>query len=263
MNAQINVELFRQINFDSGSLGVLASICHKFSTPGLYDGSVMRAGISVAEFELIVDARVQQTQVNIDLQSLLPSTVQSGSPSSSRTIFQVKPEGYAVFYVSRGSGGFSILIRERRNGEPTDDQSNKADAVEDSKSKIVSNEQMWFLIARYYRRGYVVITMLQPGRHSLRNAVNGATGTIRVGYPDRQRMNPFPPPVPIRCQQDMFNPNDFTVEPTQGQIYQIETPSRIKIEQVEAVSSPGPASPRGVRLTRPPVDEKNEDKTTG
>src|SRR5215470_10829423 len=123
MRALNNLHLFTQTVIDSGSLTSLAMVIHGFPEPGEYSGQVFREKQVTASFHLTVDKSVQNTQVDIDLAVLdnadPANRVGGKQHPEDEPHFRLGVAGYALFHVSRGTGGYSVLVehlsREKRS----------------------------------------------------------------------------------------------------------------------------------------------------
>jgi hypothetical protein len=105
---------------------------------------------------------------------------------------------------------------------------------------------------RLDRSDLFTATVLRPGRYRVSNDGTGATANLTVAYPERGR-GPLRPGEPVRVEvgQD-FSPPEFTVEPTQGQVYEIGAPARIRLDLVEPFDRAVEADrPRHRRARRP------------
>ena len=83
------------------------------------------------------------------------------------------------------------------------------------------------------------VTLIRPGRYSVRNVASGARGEIVVAYPTVGK-KPRPPvdAVEIECTEKTLRPPKIKVLAAQGQVYRFRTPSRIEIELVEPDDGP-------------------------
>jgi len=212
LKAFINWPIFTQTSIDSGSLTMLGSVLHNFSEPGIYMGTILQNNEAVSTFQLIVDKDSPATQVDIDLASLHQGKIKHSCSDDSKR-FEVNPKGYAVFYVSRGSGGYSVVVGRLDENE---------------KARL-------FFDSRELKEGDIfTATIIRPGLYTVTNIKTKSSGKIVVTYPKRGKV-PFRPPRPksIECNKDSLDPNKIEIHATQGQIYKIKTPSRIKIELIE------------------------------
>lgn len=243
VGAVINRNLFTQVNQDSGSLTSATTVVHRFAELGGYKGVVVDGrGASVGEFSIRVGEGKEKagdreghgaslpTSVQIDLASLQGSSVSAGGASSdddcggcdddgqSGTI-TVAPEGYAVFKVSNG-GGYAVELYKSS-------EAGKGEKVFDSRA--------------LGKRDALAVVLLRPGSYSVTNASNGTKADLRVAYPDKALG--ILDPVKVVCAAEGINPTSIKVKPTQGLLFNFETPSRVKIELVAPEDRQRPAAP--------------------
>ena len=229
MKAHVNWPIFTQTSLDSGSLTMLGAVMHNFQEPGEYLGTILHRDETVGRFSLTVDKECPTVQADVDLATLHRSQ-RAQCKEEPRKHYVVNPKGYAVFYVSRGSGGYAVVIgRLQDKGE--------ARLVFDS---------------RELRDGDIfAVTMIRPGSYSVTNEKNDAKGEITVSYPKVGKVPYRPPnPVTIKCTDKRLTPNKVEIRPAQGQVYQIQTPSRIRIELIEPLDGPTEEPQRKPRRTK-------------
>src|SRR5438876_1146393 len=109
MRIRLDRSLFTRTDLDSASLTALGSVVHQFSEPGRYRGVVLRGGEAVGTFSLSVDRESTATEAAIDLAAVAEDATGSGDAPSGTT-FEVHPEGYVVFHVSRGDAGYAVHV---------------------------------------------------------------------------------------------------------------------------------------------------------
>ena len=231
MNIASNPYLFTQIGLDSGMLTMLGSIVHKFNEPGEYRGISLRENVPEAVFYLTVERDRAINQVNIDLATLEQTAAANccacgknhGSPS--RGHFVLGEQGYAVFHVSMGPGGYAVRVG-RAAKEP---ERKEFDSTELNDGDLFA------------------ATILRPGRYSLKNLVqsDAASGELQVNYPPvGKRPHRSSAPVRIECTQTGFSPSSVEIAATQGCVIVPRTPSRIKIELATPFDPPGSSDKR-------------------
>jgi hypothetical protein len=205
---QFSSELFTQVDLDSGALTLLGSIIHRLTEPGRYRGTVLQGDDDVADFRVDVTDDAPDEQIGIDLAEL--ASPFGGEPCTCDedvSAFRLRPGGYALFSVSRGRGGYAVLVgaeRQERGAE---------------------------LDSRRLRPGDLfTATMLRPGDYALANTEKGADGSIQVSYPELGEA-PYRPsaPLSIACTERGFEPDHIRVGPAQGQIYECQVTARIRI----------------------------------
>jgi hypothetical protein len=214
MKAQLNRVLLEQTKWDSGSLTMLSSVVHRFPDEGMYTGTVYKKKEVVGHFHIHIDTKFSEKQINIDLRKLKfsPSKRIASLPNK---LFNLNPDGNAVFFVSRGTGGFSVEIRKSgpKGGSASFD------------SKQLQQNDLY------------AITLVQPGGYGCTNARDKSECSIKV-VPIKRGKQQFEPPKPVRVKvtQKGFTPSDISLLSTQTLVFQVMTPSRINIE-LSAVES--------------------------
>ena len=209
---------------DSGSLTTHSTIVCRFPYHEEYQGIVMKGSGIVSRFKLKIiedklsnrisslskiDSRdsfqnvdenrqtdpITSNQTNIDLSNLTDS-------------YALKKGGYAVFYVSTGAGGYSIELYRIDKGSQT----------KTFDSKELRNDMIFSSM------------IVRPGTYLITNTINNTQAELVVNYPELGKMRKVLTPINIECNAPEINPNKINVDPSQGLIFKINTPSRIKIE---------------------------------
>ena len=224
MNIKINRFLFSQTNIDSGSLTTHSTIVCRFPDPKEYQGIVMKGSAIIGRFKLKVvedrlsnkspslaeiDSRVSFQNVGVNKQTNEIVSNQTNIDLSNLTdSYSLKIGGYAVFYVSTGVGGYSIELYQTERGS----QTKKFDSKELKNDIIFSS------------------MIIRPGTYLITNTVNNTKAELVVNYPELGKMRKILTPLGIECNIKEIFPNKIFVDPSQGLIFKINTPSRIKIE---------------------------------
>lgn len=222
MKLSVNRHLFTQTTLDSGSLTMGLAAIHNFSEEGDYFGTILyKEKEDVGNFQLTIDRECPAMQVNIDLFKLhqpVPGKSKcNSSTSENERRFILNPNGYAIFYVSNGAGGYSVMVGESRGGV----QSRIFNSLK------LMDEDMF------------AVTMVRPGYYNVINICNRTRGELFVAYPKIGKVPYRPPnPISIECTKDRLAPNRIKIENAQGQLYRLKVPSRIKIELVEPYNRP-------------------------
>jgi hypothetical protein len=225
VNIASNPYLFTQIGLDSGMLTMLGSIVHRFNEPGEYRGISLRENVPDAVFYLTVERDRAINQVNIDLATLEQTAAANccacgknhGSPS--RGHFVLGEQGYAVFHVSAGPGGYAVRVGR---------------AAKEPEQKVFNSTEL-------NDEDLFAATILRPGRYSLRNLVrsDAAPGELHVNYPPvGTTPHRAPAPMRVECTPTGFSPSSLEITATQGCVFAPQIPSRIKIELVVSFDPP-------------------------
>jgi len=228
MKAYINHHIFTQTSLDSGALTMLGAIIHNFPEPGIYHGTVFQGPETVALFQLLVEEDSPAMQADIDLAALKAPAECCDCGSEGHDVeqyFSVNPKGYAVFYVSRGAGGYAVQVAKVPAEGDKEQQKKRAAAAFDSRE--LKDGDLF------------AATLIRPGTYSVTNENAKATGQIAVAFPKPGKA-PFRPgdPVSIECTAAVFRPAKIAIEASQGQLYRVKVPSRIKIELLKPDDGP-------------------------
>jgi hypothetical protein len=247
----ININLFTQVNQDSGSLTSATTVVHRFAERGEYRGVLIDGrGAAVGEFSISVGGEEGTTKehregarkaplpmsVQVDLASLHASSLSAGGQASSAPdeecegcgdeggqsgAMRVASEGYAVFKVPVGAaGGYAVELY--KSGE-----SGGGEKVFDSRA--------------LGRRDTLAVVLLRPGTYSVTNASNGTKAELKVAYPEKAPG--LLEAVKVVCAADGIRPSVIRVHPTQGLVFSFETPSRVKIDLVSPEDRARPSAP--------------------
>jgi hypothetical protein len=222
MNLSVNRHLFTQTTLDSGSLTMGLAVIHNFSEEGDYFGTILhKENEDVGNFQLTIDRECPAMQADIDLfklhQPVLGKSKCNSSTSENERRFILNPNGYAIFYVSNGAGGYSAMVGESRGG---------------IQSRIFNSLELM-------EGDMFAVTMVRPGYYKVINTYDRTRGELFMAYPKIGKVPYRPPsPISIECTKDGLAPNSIKIEYAQGQLYRFKTPSRIKIELVEPYNGP-------------------------
>jgi hypothetical protein len=243
MKTKINRFIFEQIGSDSGSLNVLSSIIHKFSESGQYYGflykgreNIGKFGILVKDINLIKNSKNDkinherivnsdndcqcnkkentQSEINIDLYKIDTSILGN---SLHEQEFEVVVEGYALFYISRGSGGYYLKIYKAGD---------KGSGGGETLPPIFDSQNLG-------NTDFFTATILRPGTYTVTDIISGGKANLTVLYPQIGKIPKRPEPLKIKCTKNIMIPSDIRIHPTQSLVFSFEAKSRIKIELVK------------------------------
>jgi hypothetical protein len=221
----LDANLYTQIGLDSGSLTMLGTVVHQIAEAGEYRGVLHHGADVEATFYIKVDKQSAAAQANIDLATLTETTqdeckCSSGHHGGTRH-FVVNPRGYVVFHVSKGGGGYYVVVEK---------------AEENTKGKPFNSTEL-------NDGDLFAATILRPGSYSFTNLETKARGELVVTYPTVGKFaNPPPAPARISSGREGLEPKKVVVQPGQGIIFEPKAPSRFKIELLKA--DDGPAQPK-------------------
>jgi hypothetical protein len=232
LKAFINQRFLKQSHFDSAAPTGTAVVAHEFDQDGSYEVAVTREDEIVTSVPMRVLPRdslpaeaagpaaaqaeaVARPAVSIDLSKLVrPGTTPPELPS-------LAAAGWVSFTSSQPVADHYVVVR-RVEGE----QGVAAD-VFDSR--------------RLGERSVFAVTLLQPGRYSVQDAIGGAKAVIVVSYPTVGDA-PYRPPAPLQIEvtKKGFGEKRFALSPAQGMVFRFRTESRIQIELVKPDKGPSP-----------------------
>jgi hypothetical protein len=241
---RLNRTLLQQTDANSADLTLLAAVVHRPGRAGDYVGTVYRRDQAVGEFTLRVLETPAPLQIQIDLatQRLRGEPRRAGeharddcdcdekSEAGARAVYTLGREGFAVFHVSTGAGGYAVQLAAAEDAERW------------SETRRDDRDRGRHWDSRELEEGDLfAVTLLRPGTYRVVNETSGAQADIRLAYPKRGREAYRPPePMRIAVTQNGFKPERIELQPLQGQVYEIGAPSRLTISLVEPDDGPGP-----------------------
>ncbi|HKZ85838.1 MAG TPA: hypothetical protein VJ793_19545 [Anaerolineae bacterium] len=215
MNAKANRYILTQASWDSGRLTPLASVMHRFQEPGQYQGIVLHGTETVGLFDLVVDEKSPEAQVNIDLEAVYQRRyAQTGGGNP----FVVNPRQPTAFYVARGRGGYAVVVYRSDAGRR---------AAEFDSRELKDGD----------------VFTLTPIRRGIYSATNKGAAKGEIQVQKRKGRSIPTQPVIIECTEKGFKPEKAKAEFSQPLFYVIKTPSRITI-QLEQQPDDEPGSVR-------------------
>jgi hypothetical protein len=233
----VNQTFLEQTRFDSGSPGGLSAVVHHFSEAGEctvsfleHEEVIEQVGLAVAAGgEARAAPAAGAAALTLDLAAIRQGTERGPAvPAEGGARFDLERGGYVTFSLPPDQTNAAIRVQRRDTGP-------EGEAAFDSR--------------RLGEADVFAVTLVRPGRYTMRNALTGAQGTITVAYPVRGR-EAYRPPAPqtVQCTAEGFAPGDIGLQPAQGLIFRFAVPSRIEIELAEADDGPArEARPRKVR----------------
>ena len=215
MKPFVNVQAFTQ-DIDSGSLGMLGMVIHRFDEPGDYQISIYQGERLDRTVRLKLNKESRTMQLNMDLASEQKNIGRNcHCKEDDPRELEMAPQGHIVFYVSHGLGGHRVSVT-RAAERPV----KSFDSVELGSGDIF------------------VANLVRPGTYSVSNVLSNAKGAIVVSYPQVGRTR-YTPPEPLTIDSaHTFSQENIKIQPGQGQIYRIKDKSRIKIQLVKPDDGP-------------------------
>ena len=235
MKAFVNLHAFTEKGIDSGSLGMLGMVIHRFDEHGDYRLEVYQGENLKRTIRLKVNKEFKTLQLNIDLAESQKGPQENCHCKTHNSMdLEMAPQGHVVFYVSHGAGGYWV-----------------------SASKVGEKPVNVFDSRELGDNDIFVANIIRPGTYSLSNALSNAKSKIVVAYPQAGKVRYTPPKALSIEFGQTFKQDVINLEPAQGQIYRIKYKSRIKIELIKA--DDGPSKKIGVtrwnKLQREPSSQ--------
>lgn len=231
MKALINQRFLTQTQFDSAAPTGSAVVAHELDGDGSYEVAIAREDEVVTSLPMQVMPRdrmaakaaetapaqaasVARDSVSVDLSKLVRGTTPPELPS-------LAGPGWVSFTSSQPVPGHHVVVR-RVEGEE-----GKGADVFDSR--------------RLGERSVFAVTLLQPGRYSVQNAIGGTKAEVVVSYP-QVGDTPYRPPAPLQVEvtETGFPEERMALSPAQGIVFRFRTEARIEIELVEPDEGPSP-----------------------
>lgn len=200
----MRTEVFNQIGLDSGALGLLGSVVHKFDEPGHYTGTALVGTESRGEFEIVV-TEGEAPAAQIDL-AATGKAAQDPCCDQGRKSYRVAPGAYVAFYVGAGNERWSTLV-----GDP------RSRVAEFDSRKLEAGD----LFAG---------SVLRPGTYQVRNTYGRGATELAVRYV-RPGKAAYRPAEPVRVKVgDQTSRKAMRVGPAQGIVFEAADTSRIVVE---------------------------------
>jgi hypothetical protein len=223
---RLNHRVLTTSTFDSGALGVLAYVVHRFPA-GRYSAIVQRDGQDAGSTRFVVDDASTSMQLTIDLASVAAPARAAASCAcdSGADIPTLSSKGYVLFYVSGGAGEYSVVAHEEAGAAPAFDSTKLGDG------------------------DVFAATPLEPAGYSMANQAGKASGAIQV-IPVPEGTNPREsPPQYVDVTADSFDPANVSVHSAQGLVFRVKGPARIVINKKpgEALRAAAPREGKAVR----------------
>jgi hypothetical protein len=227
---RLNQWLWTTSSFDSGALGPLVTVVHRFATAGTYQAVVLRDGQRVGTACFRVTSDTGATQLNVDLADVTRpagGAARCACREHPESAPAVSPQGYVLFHVARGLSGYAAVV-----GEAKED----AQAVFDSRALTDGD--------------LVTLSLVEPTSYDLTSPGGSAQGQIEV--------TPVPPgtnlrdlsPVYVDAARDAFQPARISVHTAQAVVFRIRGATRIVAKKRTPSARGGGALAAGTRRIR-------------
>lgn len=217
--SSIDLTPFQQIGLDSGALGRLGAVIHRFDEPGRYVGLAISNGRPAGEYSIVVsDDGPPSADVDLTRADSAGRSTSSGGGcgcgccgdggtkhDDAPPDVEVAPGGYVTFHVGSGNRKWSTVVH-RAGGD-----------VEFDSTRLGKGD----LFAG---------TVMRPGTYSVRNGDGKESTKLTVGYV-RPGKEAFRPGEPVHVHMTgKASRASHRVAPTQGLVFEITEPTRVVID---------------------------------
>lgn len=230
MQPTVNRSLFTTTSFDSGALGPLASLLHRFTQAGRHHVIVRRHDRHVGTLEFEVDEASTRMQLDLDLASAR-STAQAADCAchgASSTLPKVSPHGYVLLHATQGDGYAATVTLA----------SHPSRAVFDSQ--------------RLEAGDLFALSLLEPTRYTVLNRIDGAQGQIEVRFsPEWSGRLRDLETCHVDVRPEGFDPAQVSLIATQGVVFRMHAAARVVIERCEPAKDGARRGPRRFARVRP------------
>ena len=232
---RLNRRLLTTSTFDSGALGVLAHVIHRFPAAGAYQAVVLRDGQRVGTACFRVTDGTAGTQLNVDLATV---AAPGGAPCACRehpeSAPAVSPEGYVLFHAPGGAGGYAVVVGEAKEG---------GRAVFDSRALV--NGDLFAL------------ALIEPTTYAVTSPGGSGRAEIQVApIPQGTNLRTVAP-VYVDATRTAFKPAQIAVHAGQGLVFRMKGAPRVVVEKQVPQAAPrrgraaaAPAAPAARRVRR-------------
>ncbi|MFM9946447.1 MAG: hypothetical protein ACKV1O_00765 [Saprospiraceae bacterium] len=207
MNSYINRTAIKKMQFRSAGVSVLSYIVHPLKDAGIYFGKIYKGEKLLDEFKIACLEGCNEKQVNINLSDF---NFQQIAEKGQKT-YELSSEGYLLLYDSASNNDYQIRLEM---------------ASKDRSPKVVFDTKV------LDEGDFYAATLLRPGEYKGRNLKNNAEFEVTVVYPDNKQITKSSeviPPANIEVKKDGFYPASVKINPGQGLVFTIKTPSTIEL----------------------------------
>ncbi len=229
MTARINRYLLEQTRHDSADLVQPDFVVHPCTTTDAHQLDLYRYGKLITSVMVEVDPDCPDQQLSIDLASLeKPAKKDDCCCEDKAGPYRVGKDGYVLFYVGSGAGGFSVKM-------------NALDNQQDSAS---------FDSQHLYQGDLFGTTLLRPGQYQL--VIHDADIALPLFVEAiKPGKTPYRPPDALHLEiAELRQRKELRLQQAQGIVIRAEKANRIVISFADQdTSEPKPAQPIA-RMTR-------------
>ncbi len=202
----MRTEAFTQIGLDSGALGALGSVVHRFEEAGTYLATVIADGREEGEVTIKV-GEGGQPALQVDLAAAAAGNRDDGC--CDERALELDVGGYGSFYVGSGNRRYAVVVR--RQGKR---------GIEFDSRQLQAGDLF-------------AATVLRPGKYLVRNEHGKGTQGLEVRYVRRGRTK-YQPAKPLKLKMgEALEKRVIKAGPAQGLIFEATAPTRAIVELVE------------------------------
>ncbi len=202
----MRTEAFTQIGLDSGALGALGTVVHRFNEAGRYLATVLADGREVAEVEITV-AEGGRPAMQVDLADAAEHRHVDKCCDKHEADLDVG--GYGSFYVGSGNRRYAVVVRS----------TGKRGVEFDSR--------------RLQEGDLFAATVLRPGMYEITNEHGKGAMGLEVRYVRRGRTK-YEPAKPLKVKiGETFAQDILKAGPAQGLIFEATGPTRAIVRLIE------------------------------
>ncbi|MEW6580258.1 MAG: hypothetical protein AB1435_13850 [Chloroflexota bacterium] len=226
----LNRAMFSIRPYESSALTVLTTLFHHFTEAGNYELFVRRGGAVIHRAAIQVGEKGAQQQLNLDLAALRDTEARECCDKEAGTKYALAVNSIMGFYVSQGTGAYSVEIARTEHKERR---------ALDSAAHVPPGDLF-------------AVTLVRPGTYRAVNEEGGAEALIRVKPPDRKDYRAGEA-VLVTCGAGAFKPKRVEITSGHSVVFRCETPARLRVELVDAAeSAPRPRQEMRHTLRRSP-----------
>lgn len=214
----LNRAMFSIRPYESSALTVLTTLFHHFTEAGNYELFVRLGGAVIHRAAIQVGEKGAQQQFNLDLASLRDTEARECCDKEAGTRYTLAVNSIMGFYVSQGTGVYSVEIARTEHKERR---------ALDSAAHIPAGDLF-------------AVTLVRPGTYRAVNEEGGAEAVIRVKPASPKDYQPGQA-VLVTSDARAFKPKRVDIMSGHSVVFRCETPARLRVELVEpAESAPKP-----------------------
>lgn len=228
MRAKINRHIFEQTRFDSGNLAQMGFVVHQYEKSGRYQVDVYRQDELKTSFYIDVDSDSREQQISVDLAKMDAEHQKRGKTNccceGEDAKFVLDKDGYALFYVGSGSGGYRVISSPLRDRD----------------------EDLLFDSTKLNKGDLYGLTLLRPGDYSVKELSNKRESRIAVSAVKPCKTKYVPPEALHLDMEKLSAKQTLEMQQAQGIVFRAQHHDRVVIEFEPPCNEKGPGNdPKG------------------